>query len=230
MIFNGLKNFDSDLNDFKDLAIAIKMTDKETQQCHLGIFLKNELMEQPKMLHLGWHNDFRFELVQGRNYFFLDTCKGINKEIIEDFVDWLATLWEINGSNIPYGLVMDHSKNYISSDTAIIKTEIGQGFTCATFVMQCFKAWGFEFLDTSSWPIREEDIKWKDRVFWLLEKEEGIDMKHIEIQRKDTTIIRFRPEEVAAAANMNDFSSELLLNYEEVEPSGKELVRCLTGM
>lgn len=226
---NSLRQYDRDNEGFNNIAIAITLTSAADQQRHLGIFVKPDPESPAKLLHLAWHNKFKFEEVCEGNYFFVDTCQGMADEMVEMFVDWLAILWEQNEEEIPYALLYSGSERFIDHNGKLGDLIVGQGFTCSTFVLECFKCYGYELIKYTTWPKREDDVAWANHIFLLLDKYSSASKEHIDAQKKmSSEIVRFRPEEVAAAANMSRFD-ENLLAFDDVEPMSLKIVSRLNS-
>lgn len=217
--------FDSLTSNIDDIAIAIKLVNPDPRQNHLGLFLKPEEGKSPKLLHLAWHNEFCYDSKIDDGYYYLSTCKNVEKSVVEDFVDWLDNLWKVNGEKIAYSLLFDVSGKAFDDEGLLLNNELGQGFTCSTFVLECFKCYGFQLIKYDTWPKREEDKVWKEKIFYALEfRTDNVDPEHVNKQRNMGDITRYRPEEVAVAANMHDFEAEPL-GFNDIEPYSNDLVR-----
>ncbi|MDB2171184.1 hypothetical protein [Citrobacter farmeri] len=223
-----IEKFDSNSNGIQDIAIAIKLIDASSRQSHLGLFLKPDGIESPKLLHLAWHNDFRYDEIIDDGYFCLSTCKNVEKAVVESFVDWLDSLWDINGKDIAYSLFFNTNEDAFDEQGHLVGTDSNQGFTCSTFVLECFKCYGFQLISYETWPQREDDKKWLDKICYILEHHtRNVDPEHIQKHKAMTDIIRYRPEEVALAANMHEFDSTPL-KFCDIEPYSDELVRMIS--
>lgn len=201
---------------FDKIAIAIKMSDRDRNQRHLGIFLKSESTATTKLLHLAWHNDLRLDEDFDGGYHCIQACKGLMSDQVESFVDWLELLWENNKTGIPYGLIFDENEMIFGSSGEKNELKPGQGLTCSSFVLECFKCFGLDLIKYNTWPVREEDKDWAEGIFYFLEKK--ADPEHIDAQRSISKVTRFRPEEVAAAASLGDFSINTPLSFCDIEP------------
>lgn len=221
---NDIQIFEPGVADFENIAVAIRLTDPQNQQRHLGLLLKPDADKPVKLMHLAWHNKFLLEEDFEGKYYFLTTCNGLEETLIEIFVDWLLIVWEKNKDGLPYSLRFNVSENAFSTTGEVKKLELGEGFTCSTFVLECFKCQGYDLIDYSSWPARPEDKTWAERIFNYLEKTSNVDGKHIEAQKEPSVTARFRPEEVAAAANLNNFDGSTL-SFSDVEPFSLEVVK-----
>lgn len=206
---------------FEKIAVAIKMSCRERNQRHLGLLLQADSTSPVKLLHLAWHNDLRLEEKFDNDYYCFQTCNGLMDDLIESFVDWLEILWQKNHEGIPYGLIFNEKDMIFGSNGEIGDLKPGQGFTCSSFVLECFKCYGLDLIKYNTWPVRIEDKDWAENIFFFLEK--SACPEHVDAQRKNSNITRFRPEEVAAAATLNDFQGNTPLAFNDVEPLSKHI-------
>lgn len=225
-----LEEYNPENEGFKEIAIAIKLFSYKAQQRHVGIFMKKRGDSKASLLHLGWHNSLSLDDNEniGEGYHYLNVLEDLSDSLKEMLVDHLHAAWTVNGSDIPYSLLYDSSVKYFEDSGEWKDSEPGHGLTCATFVIECFKSYGFEFIDYGSWPVRAEDQPWKDRILWVLENNtEDINPEHVSKQRAlANNIVRFRPEEVAAAANKCKSGSESF-NFDEIQPIGNNIAEIL---
>ncbi|HAV1620259.1 TPA: hypothetical protein JG829_002970 [Enterobacter hormaechei subsp. steigerwaltii] len=223
MIDNSIGVFVGKETKFKNVAIAIKLVNPELQQRHLGLFLKPEGDESVQLLHLAWHNDFRLDNNVGAGYYYLPTFNGCEETLAEIFVDWLITVWEENRDGLPYSILYNDADFAFDASGKVRELSIGEGFTCSTFVLECFKSQGYDLIKYETWPSRPDDINWCGTIFYYLDKS-GTEAQHVLAQRACKTVTRYRPEEVAAAANLSRFDKKKL-SFDEVAPLSCDIVR-----
>lgn len=223
MIENSIGAFVGNETNFKNIAIAIKLVNPELQQRHLGLFLKPDGDDSVRLLHLAWHNDFRLDDTIGNGYFYLPTFNGCEETLAEIFVDWLITVWEENRDGLPYSILYNDTDFAFDTSGKVRGLSIGEGFTCSTFVLECFKSQGYDLIKYETWPSRQDDINWSDTVFYYLENT-GAEEQHVQAQRTCKTVTRYRPEEVAAAANLSRFDKRKL-SFDEVASLSRDIVQ-----
>ncbi|WP_251883441.1 hypothetical protein [Klebsiella oxytoca] len=186
-------------------------------QRHIGVLIGGE--HDPVLLHLGWHNMFSLNTPPDKTYFWAEACVNINPGIVESFSDWLIDLWNVNQNEIGYSLIYDYNKKYFDGeDGALLIKAPGTGLTCATFVAECFKCFGLQFIDFSSWPVREEDTAWFGKMIEIMKKCK-LPSEHIENQENADMGCRFRPEEVFAAAHLA--KPKIEIDFDTAEPASK---------
>jgi len=223
MLENKAEKYINNVTEFDKIAIAIRMADSSRNQRHLGILLKKEQSDSVKLLHLAWHNDLRLDEDFDDEYYFLQACNGLITEQVESFVDWLEVLWIKNQTGVPYGLIFNEEEMIFGTDGSASQLKPGQGFTCSSFVLECFKCFGLDLIKYNTWPVREEDKEWAERIFFFLGKYAS--KEHINAQRATSEVVRFRPEEVAAAASLGDFSLNTPLAFNDVEQLSKAIAQ-----
>ncbi|MDX7563504.1 hypothetical protein SJ402_26365 [Klebsiella variicola] len=228
MTENSIGVFVGSETKFKNIAIAIKLVNPAMQQRHLGLFLKPDGDNSVKLLHLAWHNDFRLDDKNNisNDYFYLPTFNGCEETLAEIFVDWLITVWEENRDGLPYSIIYNNTDLAFDASGKVRELSIGEGFTCSTFVLECFKSQGYDLIKYETWPSRPEDKDWSTTIFSFLERT-GSEPAHIQVQRTHNTVTRYRPEEVAAAASLSKFD-ERRLCFEEVIPLSCDIVRIVS--
>lgn len=74
----------------------------------------------------------------------------------------------------------------------------GKGLTCATFVNAALKAYGYNCIDFSTWPAREDDADWQNQILEILERH--ADDEHVQLVKESIGATRLRPDEIVAAA------------------------------
>lgn len=181
------------------LAIAISGSQitRSTEQRHLGIFFR-PINESLQLIHLGWHDRF-FCIAPDERYCWIP-CEHIDSVILDNIADWLATVWSVNGSTIPYSIKPYDSDPFDSAGKLVCR-EPGDGFTCSTFVMWVFYHSHIELLDKDSWEDRPDDKIWRQKIIDMLYEKLPNETAHIEAQSEYIDhASRYRPEEVAGAA------------------------------
>jgi hypothetical protein len=201
------------------LAIAISGSQitGSTEQRHIGIFFRS-IKEKLQLIHLGWHD--RFDCIAPDEHYCWIPCEHIDPVTLDNIADWLATVWRVNGSAIPYSIKPYDSDPFDSAGKLICR-ELGDGFTCSTFVMWIFHHSYIELLDKASWEDRPEDKIWRQKIIDMLYKTRPKASAHIEAQSEYIDqASRYRPEEVAGAAAIFG-SAPIVFNH------AKELGECV---
>lgn len=182
-----------DINALDVLGISIKKI--EINQRHVGILYREE-NQQTRMCHLAWHHALRDNPVPNDYHWVEVTLDEANKQIVVGYC--LKIVEAKENSEIPYGLT--YIGDYFNEDTgAYQKSSVGDGLTCATFIMAVFDPLGLSILNTESWRSRDEDVIWQRQIVDEL-KNTGASAEHIELVENDIGCARFRPEEIAASS------------------------------
>lgn len=227
MINNKIRAYNGDSDNFKNIAIAIKLICKSRQQRHLGIFIKPDDDRPAKLMHLAWHNDFRLDENIDNGYMLIPTFEGCEETLAEIFVDWLLLVWEENKDGFPYSIMFNAEETSFNTGGEVRELSLGEGFTCSTFVLECFRSQGYELIKYDTWPSRSDDENWADTIYSYLDKTKNIQPEHVSVQRECSAITRYRPEEVAAAANLSNFDG-VLLSFQDIHQLSCEIVRVVS--
>jgi hypothetical protein len=203
------------LDGVSDIALALC---GDSRQTHVGILLRNEATGQIEMLDLQTHLVLTLRSIEEAQWVWLE-CSGLSQSQRLQLADMLPVHARKNENKIPYSLGFDATA-YFDEDGVTT----GLGLTCATFVLATFRHFGFDLVDTSSWDMSPEDEEWQRRILAYFERNHvqlKMTLAYIESQRpligKAT---RFRPEQVAAAANLYAGSP---IGYLEAVISGRAI-------
>lgn len=186
---------DNPFDEVKHLAIAIK--EFGPQQRHVGIFFRPD-GEGLQIIHLGWHDDFRCHDAN-TDYYWIP-CAGLDPIVLANIADWLSIVWQVNGSAIPYS-IKPFDGDPFDETGKLNRRELGDGFTCATFVLWVFWHSHIELIDKESWRDRPEDQQWREGIIKMLRDTVPYAELHIKAQEEYINkAARYRPEEVAGTA------------------------------
>jgi len=121
----------------------------------------------------------------------------IDERLLFALAEWVGVVWNRNSDGkVPYSI--RYCGKYFGPDGSLLQTGLGEGLTCATFVLAVFADYGLPLVDTNKWPGRLSDKKWKETILQVIAK--SAPAPHVEAQRPFVSgAARFRPEEVAAA-------------------------------
>ena len=197
---NIKSTFNSSFDNIDSICVAIGRPDSRRKQQHIGFLFIDENFDV-QFLHLAWH----FNLIKeppNKNYIWLDIpLDPFNKVHLATVC---ASIFKSSqeGKLIPYGISIDGTG--FAKDGSFISQDKHAGLTCATFVIQVFHSQGYPVIDFEKWQYREEDKTWQVKILQLLEK--IVDSDHINYQyaKIEKGTVRFKPEEVAAAAALSD--------------------------
>lgn len=143
------------------IGVAIQY-DKQHDQMHCGIAFVNQNTQQ--IIHLATHNWLTLDT--NLNDFKCIVKPSLPNIVQESFVALcLAIKDDINNGNthIPYGFLYDDYA-IIDNDGKLALTEKEIGLTCATYVLTFFHSCGFDLVDISNWPPRDEDKPWYEGI------------------------------------------------------------------
>ncbi|THK37377.1 hypothetical protein EHS39_14220 [Ensifer sp. MPMI2T] len=166
-------------------------------QNHVGFLYLTDT--GPRMLHLAWHYHLQDDDPYDdpwKEYLWANFSLE-DEENRSALAAVVATVWTNHTGNIPYGFSFEGSA--FNADGSFVPPPIGQGLTCATFIVKVLSAAGFNLLDMTSWQGRDGDAEWRAKIIGWLEKTDGVDQGHINALREDINAMRIRPEDLVAA-------------------------------
>src|SRR3954451_7678002 len=140
-------------DEVQQLGIAIGFNDRGGQ--HIG-FLYKEDGKAARLCHLAHHFDMR-DSEPSKRYRWIQTTIGkenraVLVEIIRNIID--------RKTRIPYGI--RYEKDYLTPNGEYIKRGLGNGLTCATFILAVCRASAIELLRCEEWPAgREGDLEFQ---------------------------------------------------------------------
>lgn len=208
------------LDDINILSIAL--TSINAKQRHIGI-LYTDSGNTEKLLHFAWYKKLRNDNPKDKYIWYDIALDEINKITLSA---WCEVIFHANQNNIPYDINMYGTS--FDETGEFQKTQTYSGLTCATFVMQVFHSHGLKIIDLANWPIREEDKTWQFNIAKTLLEEIPLINRAPYLKTKLQEIMlgvqRFRPEEVAAAAILEDPPHQ----QDSVQETSQELVQALS--
>ena len=155
--------------------------------------------------HLRWHQDFHGRDPLDARYYW-NSVSGIHETNRKVVASWLESL-AAAPQRIGYGFSFEGCE-FIATPTGTISfvSKIpGKGLTCATFVILVFDRLGFQMLNLESWPQRVEDATWQAEIIGKLRLHSTMSQEELALLAGDVGSVRFRPIEVAAASQLENW-------------------------
>ncbi|MGL6559306.1 hypothetical protein ACSZNH_21980 [Aeromonas dhakensis] len=203
------------------LAIVItgEHVTRNAGQRHAGFVVQAN--EKLWLYDLAYHNYIRqIELKPGYAYVDNDFLDQYSAQAIATY---LSIIYHENKGNLPYSIKWDHDGKYFDENTGkYLKTEPGDGLTCATFVLEILKSYGFDLVETSTWEITEENTIWQENIIKGLK--ENIPSAKNDLTQQLPYVgksPRFKPEEVLGAAGCYE---ETPLCYDMVSSASNQVI------
>ncbi|QDV24774.1 hypothetical protein Q31a_30960 [Aureliella helgolandensis] len=206
--------------------VAVFIQEPLPNQRHTGIAFRVNLSDPLEYLHLAWHCRLCRETRLGTSYFWVDP--KIASSRLRQIAGICDDIAHANSSEqIPYsfgtpiGAFDSKTKKFLLGPTAT-------GLTCASFVLSVFETAQLRLARYTGWPKPdEEDRKWQENILNLLHKSKYVSPEHIKaVEREVGTSVRYRPEQVAAAAALR---VRRPVKYRHAKSLGDDLVRTLRG-
>jgi len=203
------------------LAIAVKQLPPPEHQKHTGILYKEE-GGSVALLHLKFHHELAKE--SPSDTYFWVSC-SFDLRLQQLFVQWLETIWQRNtGGAIPFSI--EYSGKYIDANGNYVRTKMGEGLTCATWVVCVFADYGLPFIDIDTWPKNPSlgDRKWQKKILQQLRAKAT--PEHVAKQEAIIgKVVRFRPEHVAGAFGLFDGNTQIV--YTRAYKAAEKLVEII---
>lgn len=207
------------VTDLPPVAVALGSTDSE--QRHIGLLHRDAESQSLLMLHLAWHHRLRNEPPPAEMSLAIGPAFPPARLI--QVAALCRKVWRANPKGVPYAFSVpndcfdEYTGEFLFGPTRL-------GLTCASFVLAIFQAAGLPLIDDMSWPKEcPGDREWQQRILALLERT-GASRAHIEAVRNEVGHVRFRPEEVAAAARIASHPAR----FAEVNQVAQEILVVLT--
>lgn len=207
-----------DSHDFDEsFDFCIFLTVVNEHMLHIGLLAKDPEDDQIYFIHQPWHKEPLKEHFSPEDKTFKICCmSNLIKVERETFLTQLFPIIESNPNGLPYSINY-RPYDYLDESGQLVNLEVGEGLTCATFILELMKNLGYPLIKSETWMIREEDQKWRDFILKCLKS--SCEEQHITNQYVEQTA-RFRPEEVAAAAAIYNRTEQ---EFREIEPIGKQI-------
>jgi len=198
---------------------------------HTGFFYRDPDDNKVVLLHLQTDNLHVVDAATERSaQFYLRASPAIHKRRHGDLAAKAYLVYKRNSTGrVPYGFSCP--TNFFIPDTGEINLshQNNIGLTCATLLLAIFHMAGYQLVDYSSWKPRYADLIPQQKLLAnLIDLEKikrfrdtGITSKYIDAVKKQMTAIRFRPEEVIAAA----VTAQEINTMDQLEPLGYEIVQ-----
>lgn len=178
-------------------AVAILFQAVSAQQRHIGILHRDG--GELRVLDLQGHHELRNDRPQGP---FLWVRPELKDSVLRSVAGLCRRLWRLHGrqQGIPYGLRYQNAC-FDRATGQLLLGESEHGLTCATFALAVFASLGVPLAVVESWPEREEDRAWQQRIVAFLRQSPAPQAAaHADRVASELGCVRFRPEEVAGAA------------------------------
>lgn len=194
------------------LGIAIGIPNLEhPQQRHVGL-IYSDGEYPPRFCHLAWHYTLCDEHLPTEYLWGQSGLDQINKIFMAAYVMQLQQ----NAQSVPYGI--SYTTPCFDINGKYISQPIGQGLTCATFILAVFESKGIYLLNRDAWQTRDDDEEWQNQIMDLLSRRAS--PEHIEAMKSNLGDVRFRTEEVTAGF----ISDAAPLNFESATEIAAEIL------
>nr|PMI26883.1 hypothetical protein BCU48_20355 [Vibrio splendidus] len=207
------------VNGDNTFAVAIRKISED--QLHMGLYCKSEKGES--IIHLvgNYRVDRSYSFTR---YDYLSFVQLEDEDEIIHMISVAEAVQETRPCEVAYapcgGGDFDLTGRYVG--------DVGDGLTCASFVLKLIESQGYGLIDASDWPNRNDDYDWQKESIFSLKDEMMFcdeDQEHIAIQleKAERGSIRFRPEEVGASVTLDEAPN----NFTTLAPISIQLIEQL---
>src|SRR5262249_3545344 len=144
-------------NELSTVGIAIR----GQGQLHIGVL--HRIDDDVQLCHLRFHHDLVREPPE-EGYYWEDCqifCGGVDRTANGRFFA-ISVAETANDPNIPYGFAFE--ENCFGNDGTYHAMKIGQGLTCATFIIALFHCAGYPIVKLDTWKRRSEDSTFQNDI------------------------------------------------------------------
>lgn len=210
-----LFKYDVELPDDVNLALVIMGGLNPDDQRHTGFVVK-DLMGRCQLFHLAGNNRYIRSNIDARyNYLIIPR---LEPEVEMPIISFLYYLLQETKGRIAYSVIWTDAEQFDEAGLPVIN-DASDGFTCATFVLETLRRYGFDLVDRSSWPLDQGDAIWQRGILDIADLSSEQFLAQVE---KVGKFPRFRPEQALGAAN---YYVGKKLPFATVAPAGGEVVK-----
>lgn len=164
------------------LGTAIRLFES-SPQAHVGLVYKGANSE-PRILHFAEHLDVRDDAPPSGNYRWAQIALNKpNRKVVAALCTALAKRVGDESFEVPYGF--KYTGDYFTPTAEYVGVGIGNGLTCATFILAIFRTFDIELLKVDEWEARE------------------LSQEDFDFQRKQLDYLKSKYPKVAAAAGIH---------------------------
>lgn len=172
---------------------------------HLGIAYSEE-DGSAKLMHLGWHKDFRLDAYPTQNPLWIAAIVAMPPSRSSQTVALLRMMAEDHKdpkkeSTLGYGINALAGIGSIDGSATYAPSPGCDGLTCSTFIVEMLRAVGVELIQMATWPSTDRNLAWGRAIVCML-RNANVPEVHVKKVEANVSGLRIRPEEVAAAAEV----------------------------
>lgn len=219
------------LTDYAGSGLGVVISG-DAKQRHAGFIFTDEGVTE--LLHLAWHfclkRDTPSSYMDKAGSFCAYLCDDLLDSQSEEVVSFLNMIWRRNRHVIPYGISSDGIETFFDTTGSIASPNVGEGLTCATFIMGVFSKLGLNLIDTSNWERRSTDSVWHRHILDNLSRHPHYQPEvigHAAAQERHVGVAyRYRPEEVVGCAAAMDEEPK---KFHEAVTAGESVLRDMSA-
>lgn len=165
---------------------------------HLGLLFLESPNEDAKLLHLYSHHSLRTNNIDQRGFWIR---LGLTDRQVRQLAGMCAMISKRNSTDaIAFSIVYDSNRQYFDKNGNYIPSGLGEGLTCATFVMAIFENLGLPLLLTDTWTSETKDEVWHLEIMEQM-KQSSPDPTHFKAMASNVGCARYRPADIVIASS-----------------------------
>jgi len=188
----------------EDVGIALS---RGALGSHLGVAYCDE-NGNPRLLHFAWHRQLKVDPYPPDNPTWIASIMLLYEECTSQAVALVCGMADKYGNKhglaegIEYGINLFVGGKTFDLDGTYRPSPDNDGVTCATIISKIFNDIGFPLVDLKTWKPNAINKAWGNAIVCMLEATH-VNPAHIERVKMNVSGLRLRPEEVAAAGELN---------------------------
>ncbi|MGN7612698.1 hypothetical protein ACQZV8_11500 [Magnetococcales bacterium HHB-1] len=198
----------------KDQYFGVAIQVRSPGQYHPGLIYRHKIGEEALLCHFSTHFNSRVQPLPDY-YFWGYTPFSLTEQ--REIATFTASIHR-QKILVPYGFA--YNPPYFTEQGDLLPKPLGEGLTCATFLLAILEAKGYSILDRKTWTIQPDDQTWRQQTLDAL-KDRGTEPEHLQAMTKIMdNALRYRPEEVVAGI----MASKRPLSCNQARKMGKKIV------
>jgi hypothetical protein len=194
------------------VGVVIGVTSNSVPLIHTGLFYWDP-DEEPRFLHLEFHARLADQRLPDDEHTYFWVELPVDDDSAATIAGKIRNVRDLH-PQVPYGILYEGGK--IPDDGVVLLKGKTVGLTCATFVLTVLSTINYDLLDLDTWnESRSGDDSWYDYIVKALERyrigrESLLKVEHIDAVRSQKGCVRYRPEDVAVAAQLSPWPAVYL--------------------
>ncbi len=164
---------------------------------HVGLLYLEDPMQDAMFLHLARHHAMRTEVIDDGFWIRLGLTER-QKRLLAGQCAMIST--HNTEDSVPFSIFYDDNRQYFDEEGNYVATGLGDGLTCATFIMAIFETLGIPLLRTDNWTIEADDKLWHIQIINSM-RQGSPNKSHFDKMSAAIGCARYRPPDIVIASS-----------------------------